>query len=163
MSERTRVRNGRGQNGDGIMELKIRTVGVMSGFVAMLIAAAPLSGCKSSDKPPPGAMADPTLIENYPTVVALDGLQPYIGVAAPVEDRTPGQPLSIQVPVRALTNGAELNVQYRFYWLNEQQVPVQEEGEWRYMRMPARAQVFMSGNALDTRATRWRLEIRPAR
>jgi uncharacterized protein YcfL len=145
------------------MELRMRRVGLVSSVAAIVLAGMPLSACQSSDKPPPGAMADPTLIENYPTVVALDGLQPYIGVAAPVEDRTPGQPISIQVPVRAMTNGAELNVQYRFYWLNDQQVPVQEEGEWRYMRMPARAQVFMSGNALDTRATRWRLEIRPAR
>lgn len=141
-----------------------KTISTTLPIAAILIAAASVIGCKSSsDKPPPGAMADPTLIENYPTVVALEGLQPYIGVSAPVEDRTPGQPLSIQVPVRALTNGAELNVQYRFYWLNEQQIPTQEEGEWRYMRMPARAQVFMSGNALDSRATRWRLEIRPAR
>lgn len=133
------------------------------GLATILAAGLPGAGCKSSDKPPPGAMADPTLMENYPTVVALEGLQPYIGVSAPVEDRTPGQPLGVKVPVRALTNGAELNVQYRFFWLDEQQVPVQEEGEWRYMRMPARSQVFMSGNALDGRATRWRLEIRPAR
>ncbi|MBX3360554.1 MAG: DUF1425 domain-containing protein [Phycisphaeraceae bacterium] len=130
---------------------------------AITISALSLVSCKTSDKPPPGAMADPVLIENYPSVVALEGLQPYIGVSAPVETRTPGQPLAVQVPVRALTNGAELNVQYRFFWLNDQQVPVQEDGEWRYMRMPARSQVFMSGNALDTRATRWRLEIRPAR
>ncbi len=142
---------------------RIRLVPVSLAIGIALGATLSLASCKSSDKAPPGAMADPVLVENYPSVVALDGLQPYIGVSAPVEDRTPGQPLSVQVPVRALTNGAELNVQYRFYWLSDKQVPVQEDGEWRYMRMPARAQVFMSGNALDTRATRWRLEIRPAR
>lgn len=145
------------------MNRSIARITTLVGIASIVGAGILASGCKSSDKPPPGAMADPTLMENYPTVVALEGLQPYIGVSAPVEDRTPGQPLGVTVPVRALTNGAELNVQYRFFWLNDQQVPVQEEGEWRYMRMPARSQVFMSGNALDGRATRWRLEIRPAR
>lgn len=131
-----------------------------AGAVAMVMAA---GGCSDKTKPPPGAMNDPVLVENYPSVVALDGLQPYIGVSAPVVERGGGQPLKVTVPVRALTNGAELNVQYRFLWLNPQMVPTQPEGDWRYMRMPARSQVFMSGNALDDRATDWRLEIRTAR
>lgn len=135
-------------------------VGVLAIQAGLMAVCA---GCKDGSKPPPGAMADPVLIENYPRVVALDGLQPYIGVAPPVEERTPGQPLKVTVPVRALTNGAELNVQYRFLWLDSRQSPTQPEGDWRYVRMPARSQIFMQGNALDDRATDWRLEIRPAR
>lgn len=137
-----------------------QTIAILAGVLTLVSAA---GGCSDKTKPPPGAMNDPILVENYPGVVALDGLQPYIGVSAPVIERGGGQPLKVTVPVRAMTNGAELNVQYRFLWLNPQQVPTQPEGDWRYVRMPARTQIFMSGNALDDRATDWRLEIRTAR
>jgi hypothetical protein len=35
--------------------------------------------------------------------------------------------------------------------------------DWQYMSLGPRTLLYMQGNALDTRAVDWRLQIRPAR
>ena len=52
--------------------------------------------------------------ENYPRVVILDGLQRWVVVDAPVVTKSERDPLRVTVPVRAVTEREELNVQYRF-------------------------------------------------
>ncbi|MDX2148626.1 MAG: DUF1425 domain-containing protein [Planctomycetota bacterium] len=109
-------------------------------------------------KPPGGALQDPLPAQQYPQVVA-GSLQRWIGFDRPNEQRDPV--LSVTVPARALTDGQQLNVQYRFFWFDASGRPADAEPTWRYMRMPSRTQVFFEGNALDNDAVNWRLEIRP--
>lgn len=127
-----------------------------------VLGLAVLVGCRGSTLPP-AAQRDPVLRENYPRVTVLDGLQPWIAVTEPIVSREEGRPLRVSVPVRAVTQHEDLNVQYRFQFLDDQGRPVDPDPTWRYERLPSKAQRILDGSALDQRAVDWRFEIRPAR
>lgn len=110
-------------------------------------------------KAPGSAQFDP--LPEYPKVTALEGLKDWVVVNDVVVD--PGPPMEVTVPARAKTDYEELNVQYRFFFYDSAGRPLQNAPDWHYMRMPSRTEVYMQANALDTTATDWRLEIRPAR
>lgn len=123
-------------------------------------AAALASGC-SHVRPPRAIREDPLPSADYPQIAVLGGLGGAIAAGDVVEEA--GPPLAVTVPMRALTHDDELNVQYRFFFLNEKGVPLDRDPDWHYMQMPSRSQVFMGANALDQNARTWRLEVRPAR
>lgn len=126
------------------------------------LQAALMLGCKQDLVKAPGRIdADPLPCEDYPQIAVLEGLEGWLGAGKIVEE--PGPPMTVTVPVRALTDDDELNIQYRFLFLDEKGVPLNRDPDWHDMRMPSRAQVFMRANALDSTASMWRLEIRPAR
>jgi predicted small secreted protein len=128
--------------------------------VGLVALAAGLSACDTI-KAPGAGRADPLPRENYPQITSLDGLSQWIGYDSPIVNRD--SVLKVTAPARALTDGHELNVQYRFFFLDESGRPLTQNPDWRYMRMPSRSQVFFEGNALDKSAKDWRLEVRPAR
>lgn len=130
--------------------------------VLMALAVVSMVGCRGSTLPP-GGVADPLPRANYPRVVVLEGLQPYIAVTEPIVVKEEGRPLHVTVPLRAATRREELNTQYRFVFLDEQGRTVPPEQNWKYIRLPSRAQRHLEANAVDDRAVDWRMEIRPAR
>ncbi len=131
-------------------------------WTGLLGAAVAAGGCRTSTLPP-AAQRDPLPSENYPRVVILDGLQRWVVVDAPVVTKSERDPLRVTVPVRAVTQNEELNVQYRFAFFDADGRPLEPEPSWRYERLPSKAQRHIEANALDQRAVDWRVDIRPAR
>ncbi|MBL0928373.1 MAG: DUF1425 domain-containing protein [Phycisphaerales bacterium] len=122
-----------------------------------------LSGCDTV-KAPPAGRADTIKMEQYPGIVAQDGLNQWLGFNEPVfETGTPDRPARVTVPTRSLAD-VGMNVQYRFLWFDDKGRPVrtQQEG-WRFINIQPRAQVMLDSNALETAAKSWRLELRSAR
>lgn len=127
-------------------------------LTGVLMMAFGVIGCDSV-KAPRSAQFDQ--LQEYPKVTALEGLADWVVVSDVMLD--PGPPMGVIVPARAKTDGQELDVQYRFFFLDSDDRPLERDPDWRYMRMPSRTRVFMEANALDRDAVDWRLEIRPAR
>lgn len=116
-------------------------------------------GCHSAKRPHEG-QPDPLPPDEYPQIATLEGLKGYVVIGDVVTQQ--GPPLEVSVSVRARTD-KELNVQYRFVFLDSKSLPLDADPDWRYITMPARTQAYMRANALDSNAVDWRLEIRPAR
>jgi uncharacterized protein YcfL len=128
--------------------------------IGLLVSAA-AGACSDNPYAPREAGADPLPSEDYPQVSALEKLHKVIVVSDVKEDA--GPPLKITAAVRNRANDDERDVQYRFFFLDKDGRPENAQPDWRYVHMPARTLVYMTGNALDVGATSWRLEIRPAR
>ncbi len=134
--------------------------------LAALAGLASLSGCNQPPpyRPPPGSMEEPLPQNQYPNINVHQPLTPFILVSDPIMSRDSMGTLRIEVPIRANTRPNEdLNVQYRFQFLDEMGRLLQPEPAWQYIRMEAQLQVFVQANAMDSRAADWRLEIKPAR
>jgi len=121
------------------------------------------AGCQTTDTSPPGAYADPVSRANYPRVVMLDDLVPWVVVSEPIVTKSVDVPLRVSVPLRAVTKSEELNVQYQFTFFDEVGRPIEPTPSWTYLRLPSKAQRIIEANALDQRAVDWRVEVRPAR
>ena len=83
------------------------------------------------------------------------------GIDHLVDQPTDTRPLRVQVPVRSLSD-SPFAVQYQWTWLDRDGRFIRTSG-WMDAMMEPRQQVLMTGNALDGKAERWRLEIRSAR
>lgn len=122
-----------------------------------------LAGCDTV-KAPDSPRADTIASGSYPNVVAESGLGQFMGVDVPqviVDQPTDTRPLRVQVPVRSLSD-SPFAVQYQWTWLDRDGRFIRTSG-WMDAMMEPRQQVLMTGNALDGKAERWRLEIRSAR
>ena len=94
----------------------------------------------------------------YPQVVVIDPLK--VSKHQPIVTESDGvTPMRVTVPVRLKSNKSQ-EVQYRFVFLDRKGRPVGPAMDWRWKVMPARALIYMEGEALDTDAVDWRLEIR---
>lgn len=125
-----------------------------------------LGGCNQAPpyRPPPGSMEEPLPQNQYPNINLHQPLTPWIMVSDPIMSRDSMGTLRVEVPIRSISRTNEdMNVQYRFQFLDEMGRLLQPEPEWQYMRMEAQIQVFIQANAMDSRAADWRLEIKPAR
>lgn len=144
--------------------MNMRPLRAAPSFALLAATVCGLVACQKDTSYAPGsAVADPILRENYPKVEALDGLAGYIAVSGVnVVPATSGTPLSVTCGVRALSDTA-LAVQYRFFFLDATGNPMNVDPDWQYMSLGPRTLLYMQGNALDTRAVDWRLQIRPAR
>lgn len=118
-----------------------------------------MQGCDTV-KAPGAAKPDPLPSAAYPQIVAGEGLQGFIAYDAPKVSAT--KPMEVTVPVRALTETEDVKVQYRFTFFDAAGVPLNENPDWRYIKLPSRNQRFLSGFAREQTAVDWRLEIRPA-
>jgi uncharacterized protein DUF1425 len=133
-------------------------------LIAGLAGSVGIVGCAQRRyDPPPSVIADPA---SYPQVVVSPDLTGWLAASRPVVTR--GEEgtgvLRVTVPVRTLVaRGQTVRVQYRFIFLDGLGRPISPEGDWQYVRMPANTQRFFEGNALDDKASDWRLEIRTAR
>jgi len=133
----------------------------MRHLLLMTLLAATLAACDTV-KAPEGAKRDPLDPADYPQVVVLDRLGRWVVKGQPiVKGGEADQPLTVTVPVR-LTSDQDVNAQYRFIFFDVAGAPLRPEMEWRYILLPGRTEVFLSGTALDKRAADWRCEVRYA-
>lgn len=120
-----------------------------------------LGACKSAPIPAP---QDPIPGGQYPAVTLHPGLQEGLVVDyeriiydAPMETN----PASVEVPVRS-TAKKPLYTQYMVLWYDDEGRFVRESG-WRRQTFPVGIERVLKANAIDDRAEKWRMEIRPAR
>lgn len=130
--------------------------------IMLTFAALGIGGCQGRVMAPGAGRADPILRDNYPAIVAEQDLDKFLFFSEPLVVVGPDQPMRVTVPVR-LRSDTEVSAQYRFEFFDVQRRPLRPEPQWRFIRLPARTQVFMEGAALDTAAVDWRLIVRPAR
>lgn len=135
---------------------------VMSVAAAGIAMGVGLAGCNDPVKAPYAGKQDPLARTSYPQITVEGPLQPFLAFDAPVVTKPSGV-LKVVTPVRLQSDGQESNVQYRYIFLDAGGMPLRAQADWRYLRMPSRQQVFLEGNALDTTASDWRLEVRPSR
>lgn len=135
-------------------------------FSAFTLAAAALviGGCKTDTVKAPGsAGVDQLPADQYPKVEATGGLSPYLVISgANVTPGTDTKPMSVMSAVRSTWDKDVLNVQYRYFFFDEKNTPLDTDPAWRFVKLPPRSQVYMEGKAMDTNAKDWRLQIRPA-
>ena len=125
----------------------------------LLVVGACLGGC---DTAPARIKPDPVL--DYPQKVALEGLDKAVVAARPiVTPSTADRPMQVSVPLRSIVDGRALNVQYKFEFFDQNGRPLRTNLGWRFQKLEPRVQVFLEGNALETKAVDWRLQVRPAR
>ncbi|MBY0310550.1 MAG: hypothetical protein K2W85_00620 [Phycisphaerales bacterium] len=122
------------------------------------------AGCDSGPRGPAGARPDPIVSAAYPNITVDGSLAKFIAVdydaivfQAPTTDR----PLFVQVPARSQADN-EYSVQYNFEFFSADRVKVGETG-YKTITIPSRRQVQLTGNAITSKATLWRLDIRSAR
>ncbi len=132
--------------------------------VSMSVAGlAALSGCQTNT--PFAAQPDNVEHGTYPRIVVEAPLNKFVAVdyaGIVVDQATSDRPLAITVPVRSLSPDRRMNVQYQFTWLDRDGRQI-GSGGWRYIVMEPRSQDRFTGNAMDNKATDYRLEIRSAR
>lgn len=134
----------------------------MSMWMRLALCVMVCGGCDTV-KGPEGATRDPLEAKDYPQVVAMERLGRWLSHGeAVVSGGESGQPMSVTVPVR-LRSDEEVNAQYRFIFFDAAGGVLRPEMEWRYIVLPGRTEVFLSGTALDDRAAEWRCEVRYAR
>jgi uncharacterized protein YcfL len=107
--------------------------------------------------------SNPDTEHPYPHVAISDNLAPAIiaDTATVSGGGTSDVPLKVVVPVRS-TSDSDLNVDYRFEFLDASGRPLETEQFWRPIALRSRIQVFLSDSALSSRAVDWRLQIRAA-
>lgn len=115
-------------------------------------------GCKWAPKE---GKEDPLDLQDYPQITVLEKLHRRVMISE--VKVTKGPPLAVNVTLRNREKEDERDIQYRFFWLDKNDVPQDENPDWHYLHMAARTYQYISGNALDDKYTHWRLEIRPAR
>lgn len=130
-----------------------------------LATLAPLAACSQQKIRPAGsAQLDPVPADQYPKVEAAEDLSDYIVVSgAEVTPSTAHEPMHVVIAVRSQTKFEEIDAQYRFFFFDEKNRPLDADPDWRRVRLPSRSQVFLEAAASETTATDWRLQIRPAR
>ena len=126
--------------------------------LVVLLGLLALVGCAKDPRAP---KPDPLRYEDYPHITALEKLRRNVVLCHVHED--PGPPMQVVVQVRNRTHETERHIQYRFFFLDHNDVPEDLNPDWRYVKLPARTIVFLQGNALDRDLVKWRLEMRPAR
>ena len=127
-----------------------------------LVMVMTFAACRQTPLPPPTGRVDTVSVEDYPQIVPMEGLGSYVVFAQPLVRSGPDLPMTVQVPLR-LESRHEVNAQYRFIFFDASGAQLRPEMEWRYIRLPSRAQRIVEGASVDTNAVDWRFEVRPAR
>lgn len=125
-----------------------------------LTAGLNLTGCDTV-RAPGSATPDPLPNVAYPKIEAAEGLGEYLSYGD--VKVTSQKPLTVQVPIRPRTESEDLRVQYRFIFLDDHGVALNPDAAWTWRKLASRRQDFLTGNAMTSKATDWRLEIRPSR
>ncbi len=129
---------------------------------ALIAGSAALAGCANpANRIPYTGVNAP--MQGYPRVTVAGELSPYITVDQPVVEQ--GDVLKVSVPVRLLSDpGHSSNIQYRMLFVNSNGAPARGgDMNWRFINLPPRNQVFLTGNAMDSDAADWKCEIRLAK
>lgn len=135
-------------------------------FVTLTAATLlPLAGCQQQDtvKGPFTPRGDVMNSTNYPKVTIDASLANWVAVSEPTVER--GNVMKVSLPVRLLSDpGQETNIQYRFLFFTANGAPARGgDMSYRFMHLPSRDQVYLTGNSLDGDAADWRCEMRLAR
>ncbi|MFO0830594.1 MAG: hypothetical protein U0637_02000 [Phycisphaerales bacterium] len=129
---------------------------------ATLVAGASLGACANTANRTPftGVYAP---MQQYPRVTVAGELSNFIAVDAPIVEQ--GDVMKVSVPVRLLSDpGNSSNIQYRVLFFNASGAPARGGAmNWRFVNLPPRNQVFLTGNAMDGDAVDWRCEVRLAK
>lgn len=132
--------------------------------LVLALALLPLAACQQDTiKAPGSAGVDQLPADQYPKVEVAGGLSPYLVISgANVDPTTESKPMSVVSALRSTWDENVLNVQYRYFFFDEKNTPLDSDPDWRFAKLPPRSQVFLEGAAIDTNARDWRLQIRPA-
>ncbi|MEM1353283.1 MAG: hypothetical protein AAGC72_14920 [Planctomycetota bacterium] len=141
---------------------RMRFVLPLGAGLLLLFVLPMTTGCRY--RPDPGR-TDRVSSNAYPEVTVQSELRTRIVVAPPTVRNDPGTPMSVTVPVRYIPlrrlDGDACPAQYRILFLEADGTPINPDPVWKYVDLPARTQVFLTGAALDLGAVAWRCEIRP--
>lgn len=153
--------------------LKRAMIGLLTVGVGAAWLGSGLGACAPKDtvKAPAVPARDALEAHTYPQVAMSPELAGWMAVDRPIVTRgeaagaavDPDRPLHVVVPVRTLTDRETIRVQYRFQFFDGKGRPLAPQPDWEYRRMASRTQQFFEANAMDARATDWRLELRAAR
>ncbi len=135
-----------------------RVLSIVTLLGITILSAGSLVGCDTTAAPF-GGRRDPVM--NYPKISTTGSLANLIAFTEPtVTPATETTPLHVVTPCRSTQDGIT-RVQYQYEWFDANGRPLDPSG-WKYIVIPARTQVFLEGNALTSKATDWRLTVRPA-
>ena len=114
-------------------------------------------------KAPWAGRVDLLPLADYPQIVAMQGLHKWLvfspaSVVPAGEDR----PMSVSVPFRSTYDQQPLNLQYRFIFFDHRGRPLKASPGYRFIHAEPRVQSFLEGNAMQSGAADWRLEVRAA-
>lgn len=123
----------------------------------LTLAAVLLTGCSFAGR------KDHIADKDYPNIAVIEGLRKDLVFSTPMITDLAGQPMAVTVGVRNATFDVDKHIQYKFEFYDRQGKLVQPEQQWQYRVLPQRAQVQLTGSALDASASTWRLVVRPAR
>ena len=122
-----------------------------------------LGGCNDPVRAPYSPNRDLVTKDTYPQITADGDLAGWLLYDKPSVSHE-GNILRVSVPVRLTSStGQWAKVQYRYIFLDANNMPVKAQPDWIPATLEPRQQVLMTGNALDTNAADWRLEIRKQR
>jgi uncharacterized protein YcfL len=116
------------------------------------------TGCASTE--PKEIREDTIAFEEYPQITPLENLHRRVLLSKVVEDK--GPPMTVTVVVRHDDSSDVRHVQYRFLFLDKDELPENADPDWHYAQLEPRTLAYLKGNALSRNASAWRLEIRPA-
>src|SRR5699024_4890731 len=108
----------------------------------------------------PAALPDNVSAAAYPKIEARGDLEKKIYYSKPVVEHPANGPLRVSVGVRS-TRQDPIEAQFRFVFFNQTGRALTPAMDWRYIKLPARSQVFLQASALNKTAVDWRLQIRP--
>lgn len=134
--------------------------------VGSLLMIVGVAGCNDPVKAPFTPGADQLPRNQYPKVTVEPALSRWLVISEPIVAPAPnGGPITVNVPLRLTSTTPDqfARIQYRYIFLDASGVPLRTQSDWKYMRLEPRNQVFLQGNAIDTTAADWRLEIQSGR
>jgi len=132
---------------------------------ALALTVALAAGCQQDMiKAPASGRLDMLLLEDYPQIAVQSGLQEALAFTPPVVDPdTADRPMHVTVLVRSIHDKYGLNIQYRFEFLDDRNVPLRTNSGWRFAHLTPRIQMMLEGTAMETQAAEWRLVVRAAK
>ena len=146
------------------MKSPIHSRSARATLIGLLALAAFACAAPDTVKAPSSGRVDLLPLADYPQIVATQGLHEWLVFSPP--SVVPGgeeKPMSVSVPFRSTYDRQPVNLQYRFIFFDDRGRPLETSPGYRFIHAEPRVQSFLEGNAIQSGAADWRLEIRAAR
>lgn len=129
-------------------------------FTLSALTALALTGCAKKDVSPYVGQQDPVASpNNNPRIVTSSGdLMQSLGFDQPIVLRRDDL-LTVSVPTRNLSSERYL-LDYRFVWYDKDGMELRPAMGWREVVIEPRDQKRIAANAIDSRATDWKIQLR---
>ena len=122
-----------------------------------------LAGCQADTSPGAGRGDTYPAPHNDPQITVLDPvLREWIAFQPAVITRDGERPMTVQVPVRNLTERV-YKIEYRYLFMDEHGRQIQPEMGWRFVSLDPKQVARLEGAALGMDAKDYRLEVRWSR